>query len=236
MTSDDNDSRGVAGGRRFKATLLLALGLIVSCAVALIVGALVAAALVYLRPNQAPLANLRETEIIARVGQRVELNGSLSVVPGQPDARLRFDWLDEDGYQLRPVGIDPYGNEARQIEVRGLVPGERRIVLRVTNAPRCHRLSNLWLSPAGCEKSSDAVAHILFVPEGPCGNGLPNELVLAGPREIGVADRTAQCRLVLPRLIVTNGHELKIHYEGVIEVATGGTQIIAFREAGAPGA
>jgi hypothetical protein len=200
-------------------------------------------------------------DIQAQVGERVLLNASPSAVPGRAKARLRFEWFDADGdFRLLPAGIDPESDQAKQIEIYGATAGERRITLRVTNMSRCHIFTNLGLSPQHCETSGEEVAHITFVgpdpddpgprdlphdanpPDpaphgtaGPClpGRGLPSDkLVLeGGPRAIGADDRNADCRLVLPGLIVTNGFELRIKDDAAIAAAVGGTRIVAFQDA-----
>jgi hypothetical protein len=64
----------------------------------------------------------------------------------------------------------------------------------------------------------------------PGGGGLPvDRLVLDGPRVINADNRNADCRLVLPALIVTNGFPLRIEYQGAVEAGPGGTRIVAFQ-------
>jgi hypothetical protein len=222
---------------------------------------------ILLDPNRAPVAGILPMhDIQAQVGERVLLNASPSAVPGRAKARLRFEWFDAEGdFRLLPAGIDPESDQAKQLEIYGATPGERRITLRVTNMSRCHIFTNLRLSPEQCEKSGEEVAHITFVgtdpgdpgprdpgprdagrhdpdPRGtdtvadpqPCrpGRGLPaDKLVLDGPRTIGAEDRNADCRLVLPGLIVTNGFELRVKDEAAVAAAAGGTRIVAFQDA-----
>jgi hypothetical protein len=120
---------------------------------------------ILLDPNRAPVAGILPMhDIQAQVGERVLLNASPSAVPGRAKARLRFEWFDVDGdFRLLPAGIDPESDQAKQLEIYGATPGERRITLRVTNMSRCHVFTNLGLSPEHCEKSGEEVAHITFV-------------------------------------------------------------------------
>jgi hypothetical protein len=218
-------------------------------------------------PNVRPVAVLANEELQARVGERVILSAALSGVPGHSEARLRFEWFDADGdFRLLPTGIDPESPAARQLEIYGASPGERRVTLRVTNTSRCYMFRNLGLSPQLCEKSGEQVAHITFTgteeperpqrdpdrpspPQPPCrpgGSGLPaDKLVIDTPRVINADNRNADCRLMLPALIVTNGYPLRIDFQGAVEAAAGGTRIVAFQDEapydpstmqGAPGA
>lgn len=183
-------------------------------------------------PNEKPRAALVETILQGKVGETLLLDGSPSGVPNRPGATLRFDWLDEEGRLLLPPGVDPIGASGRTLEVHGAATGERQIILRVTNASRCHRFARLWLPMAACEASAEVKARIEFHPA-QCspGPGLPDELVLDGPRTLGVADRNADCRLKLPRLIVTEGHRLEIRDVVPLEAASEGSRIMAFRSA-----
>jgi hypothetical protein len=199
---------------------------------------------VMLDPNIPPAAGLQRYEIQAQVGEHVVLNASPSAVPGRPRARLRFEWFDADGdFRLLPASVDPESEQAKQIDVYGAVPGDRRITLRVTNMSRCHVFTNLGLSPERCERKDEQVAHITFDGEAkppaenpqdcPPGRGLPaDKLILDGPREIGPEDRGADCRLALPALIVTNGHVLRIRDgKATVAAAGDGTRIVAFQGA-----
>jgi hypothetical protein len=205
-----------------------------------------------LDPNVKPVAVLANEELQARVGERVFLSAALSGVPGHSEARLRFEWIDADGdFRLLPAGIDPESPAARQLEIYGASPGERRITLRVTNTSRCYMFRNLGLSQQLCETSGEQVAHITFTgteeperpqrdpdrsqrpqqPCGPGGSGLPaDKLVLDTPRVINADQRSADCRLMLPALIVTNGFPLRIEYQAAVEAAAGGTRIVAFQD------
>jgi hypothetical protein len=199
----------------------------------LFIGLFVPITAVLMRPNEKPQAVLKENRVQGRVGDSVTLDASLSHVPNRPDARLRVEWLDTSNRVLLPAGVDPEGARARLLVVHGVAAGEREIILRVTHTSRCHRFAKLWISPTYCEVSDEARAHLDFRPAD-CkpGRGLPaDELVLEGARLIGSNDRDAECRLVLPQLIVTNGHSLEIRDTVPVEAAAGGSRIVAFRAA-----
>ncbi len=239
---------GTMGSRFRIAAALFAAGIVGGLAI----GMLGPVLRILLDPNRPPVAGILPMhDIQAQVGERVLLNASPSAVPGRAKARLRFEWFDADGdFRLLPPGVDPESDQAKQLEIYGATPGERRITLSVTNTSRCHIFANLGLSPEHCEKSGEEVAHITFVgadpgdpdPRGvdpgagpqPCrpGRGLPaDKLVLDGPRAIGADDRNPDCRLVLPGLIVTNGFELRVKDEAAVAADAGGTRIVAFQDA-----
>jgi hypothetical protein len=187
-----------------------------------------AAIVVY--PNEKPQALLKQDRMRSRVGETVVLDASPSKVLNRPEARLRIDWMDASDRLLLPAGVDPEGANARVLTVYGTSPGEREIVLRVTNTSRCHRLAKFALPPRYCEASDEVRARVDFRPECKSGAGLPvDELVLDSARVIGANELNTECRLVLPKLIVTNGHRLEIREEVPLETAPGGSRIIAFR-------
>src|ERR1043166_8407921 len=204
----------------------------------LAVGLLVPISAVLMWPNEKPQALLKETHVQGRVGETVTLDASSSSVPNRPDARLRFEWSDSSGHLLLPLGIDPEGAGSRVLVISGVAVGEREVILRVTNASRCHRFARLWMSPTACEASDETRAVVEFRPAD-CkpAEGLPSEeLMLESARVIGAQHRNAECRLVLPKRIVTNGHSLEIRDQVPIVAAAGGSRIVAFTGEQAKGA
>jgi hypothetical protein len=203
----------------------------------LVVGLVLPVAAVIMYPNEKPQALLKQDRMRSRVGDFVVLDASPSKVSNRADARLRIEWTDTSNRLLLPTGIDPEGPNARLLTVYGTAPGEREIVLRVTNTSRCHRLAKFALSSTYCEVSDETRARVDFRPDCKPGPGLPaDELVLDGARVIGAGDLNADCRLILPKLIVTNGNRLEIREDVPIETAAGGSRIVAFRSAAANGA
>jgi hypothetical protein len=192
-------------------------------------------AAVLVRPNEKPTAILKDSRMMVRRGHSVTVDATLSHVPNRPDARLRFEWSDPEDHLLSPAMVDAEGPAAQSLVVYGVDAGPREIILRVTHTSRCHRFARLWMSAVPCEVSDEARA-FLYVRPANCrpGSRMPaDELILEDARVIRAEDRDGECRLVLPKLIVTNGHRLEIRDEVPVETPEGGTRIIGFREGAA---
>jgi hypothetical protein len=219
------------GATPFAASVLAGLGrphyaaLLAGLFFGLVAAAAVPIGLTYLANNGEPVVALRQQGVQAAVGDTVMLDASPSNVPLQPNALLRFEWIDMDGHLLLPTYVDPTSTQANTLTVFGVMPGERRIKVRVTNTSRCHYLARLAMPRSSCEKSAEAEARIAF---GAATDRGPEVMTLDGPRTIGVNDRGPAGRLRLPKQIVTNGYDLQIRETETIEAWPGGTKIVAF--------
>jgi hypothetical protein len=199
--------------------------LLAGLVVGLVAAATVPVGLTYLANNGEPVVSLRQQSVEAAVGDSVVLDASPSSVPLQPNALLRVEWIDSDGHLLLPANVNPTSTGAKSLTIFGVIPGERRIKVRVTNTSRCHYLGKLGLPRTSCEKSAEAEARIVF---GAAIDRGPEVMTLDGPRTITANDRESTGRLRLPKQIVTNGYDLQIRGTATIETWLGGTKIVAF--------